>query len=53
VKVWSKGEAPKDLSPVDAAHKPASEPRDVFVYFIHEGKLRAPAAALALIERLG
>jgi hypothetical protein len=24
----------------------------VFVYFIHEGKLRAPAAAMALIERL-
>jgi hypothetical protein len=25
----------------------------VFIYFIHEGKLRAPAAATALIERLG
>jgi hypothetical protein len=25
----------------------------VFVYFIHEGKVRAPAAAMALIERLG
>jgi hypothetical protein len=24
----------------------------VFAYFIHEGKLRAPAAAMALIERL-
>jgi hypothetical protein len=23
------------------------------VYFIHEGKVRAPAAAMALIERLG
>ena len=28
------------------------QPRDVFVYFIHEAKLRAPAAAMALIERL-
>ena len=28
------------------------EPRDTFIYFIHEGKLRAPAAAMALIERL-
>ena len=27
--------------------------RDVFVYFIHEGKLHAPAAAMALIDRLG
>jgi uncharacterized protein YecE (DUF72 family) len=52
VKVWAKGDAPKDLVAVDAAHKPGSKPRDVFVYFIHEGKLRAPAAAMALIERL-
>ena len=29
-----------------------ARPRDVFIYFIHEGKLRAPAAAIALIERL-
>ena len=26
-------------------------PRDVFAYVIHEGKIRAPAAAMALIER--
>ena len=51
-KIWAKGESPKDLARVDATHKPGIKPRDVFVYFIHEGKLRAPAAALALIERL-
>jgi hypothetical protein len=28
-------------------------PRDVFAYVIHEGKIRAPAGAMALIERLG
>jgi uncharacterized protein YecE (DUF72 family) len=50
---WAKGGAPKDLARVDATHKPDAKPRDVFVYFIHEGKLRAPAAAMALIERLG
>ena len=34
-------------------HAPAKPaPRDVFVYVIHEGKIRAPAAAMALIERL-
>jgi hypothetical protein len=27
-------------------------PRDVFAYVIHEGKVRAPAAAMALIEKL-
>jgi uncharacterized protein YecE (DUF72 family) len=49
---WAKGGAPKDLSLVDAAKKARAQPRDVFVYFIHEGKVRAPAAAMALIERL-
>ena len=33
-------------------HKPKAVPRDVFAYVIHEGKVRAPAAAMALIERL-
>jgi uncharacterized protein YecE (DUF72 family) len=52
-KQWADGRAPDDLPLVDAAHMPEEKSRDVFVYFIHEGKLRAPAAALALIERLG
>ena len=35
------------------AHAPKKiTPRDVFAYVIHEGKIRAPAAAMALIERL-
>jgi uncharacterized protein YecE (DUF72 family) len=50
-KTWAQGGEPKDLPRVDktAAKK---QPRDVFIYFIHEAKLRAPAAAMALIERL-
>jgi uncharacterized protein YecE (DUF72 family) len=51
-RVWAEGGAPDDLPLVDASRKPAAKPRDVFVYFIHEGKLRAPAAAMALIESL-
>jgi uncharacterized protein YecE (DUF72 family) len=51
-KVWAKGGTPTDLPLVNAAHRPEAKPRDVFIYFIHEGKLRAPAAAIALIERL-
>ena len=27
-------------------------PRDVFAYVIHEGKVRAPAGAMELIERV-
>ena len=52
-KAWAKGDTPKDLPLVDAGHSANAKPRDVFIYFIHEGKLRAPAAATALIERLG
>lgn len=48
---WAQGREPDDLPRVDktSARKQA---RDVFVYFIHEAKLRAPAAAMELIERL-
>ena len=48
---WAQGGEPKDLPKVDKKAA-AKKPRDVFVYFIHEAKLRAPAAAMALIERL-
>jgi uncharacterized protein YecE (DUF72 family) len=53
LQVWAKGGAPADLPYVDAKPTPAkATPRDVFVYVIHEGKIRAPAAAMGLIERL-
>jgi uncharacterized protein YecE (DUF72 family) len=51
-KVWAKGDTPEDLPLLDAGHRADVKPRDVYIYFIHEGKLRAPAAATALIERL-
>jgi uncharacterized protein YecE (DUF72 family) len=51
-KVWAEGKQPADLPIVDAKAKPKVAPRDVFAYVIHEGKVRAPAAAMALIERL-
>ena len=49
---WAQGRAPDDLPLIAPAQAADAKPRDVFVYFIHEGKLRAPAAAMALIERL-
>jgi uncharacterized protein YecE (DUF72 family) len=52
LQAWAVGGAPKDLPRVEEKHKPKTEPRDVFAYVIHEGKVRAPAAAMALIERL-
>jgi len=50
--IWASGGEPKDLPRVDKKSA-AKKPRDTFIYFIHEAKLRAPAAAMALIERLG
>ena len=48
---WAEGGEPKDLPRVDKKSAP-KESRDVFIYFIHEAKVRAPAAAMALIERV-
>ena len=49
---WAQGGEPDDLPRVDEHGAPA-KPRDVFVYFINGAKERAPAAAMALIGRLG
>jgi uncharacterized protein YecE (DUF72 family) len=50
---WAKGQTPPGLPNADPEHPAKPGPRDVFVYFIHEGKVRAPAAATALMERIG
>jgi uncharacterized protein YecE (DUF72 family) len=49
---WAGGRVPDGLPRADLAYRPEVRPRDVFIYFIHEGKVRAPAAATALLERL-
>jgi uncharacterized protein YecE (DUF72 family) len=49
---WERGEIPKDLPQIDPT--PARKgKRDVFLYMISGAKVRAPAAAMALIEALG
>ncbi|HWA46419.1 MAG TPA: DUF72 domain-containing protein [Hypericibacter adhaerens] len=50
-KTWASGGAPEDLETL-TPHPKKSEPRDVFLYVISGGKIRNPAAAMALIERL-
>ncbi len=53
LKIWARGQMPDDLPRIDPARGPErSAARDVFAYVIHEGKIRAPAAAMGLIERL-
>lgn len=51
-RIWAEGGAPDDLPCADPGHQPARQPRDVYVYFIHEGKVRAPQAAIAFMQRL-
>lgn len=50
-RTWADGGAPGDLATV-SGQPPAQAERDVFIYMISGAKVRAPAAAMALIERL-
>ena len=52
LRTWATGGEPADLPRVTPALTAKGKPRDVFAYVIHEGKLRAPAGAMALIEQL-
>jgi uncharacterized protein YecE (DUF72 family) len=51
--IWANGEQPPDLPRVEPSRKIAEKSRDVFIYFISAAKERNPAAAMALIERIG
>jgi uncharacterized protein YecE (DUF72 family) len=50
--IWAAGGEPDDLPRVHGAAAPAAKSRDCFAYFISGAKVRAPAAAQALIERM-
>ena len=49
---WAAGEEPADVVRLQPEPRPAPSNRDCFVYFISGAKVRAPAAAMALLERL-
>jgi uncharacterized protein YecE (DUF72 family) len=49
---WAQGKAPDDLPRIDTTRKLKNTTRDVFAYVIHEGKVRAPAGAMALIKQI-
>jgi len=51
-KAWGQGTEPADLPRVEPPPAKAAAARDVFLFFISGAKERAPAAAMALIERL-
>ena len=53
-RAWRDGTEPEGLPRVEPTPVAATVgPRDVFLYFISGAKERAPAAAMALLERLG
>ena len=49
--LWSQGGDPDDLPHSDTTPV-KKQPRDVFAYVIHEGKIRAPEGAMELIKRV-
>lgn len=49
---WARGEDPAELPHVSPVPAPV-RPRDVFLYFISAAKERNPAAAMALLRKLG
>jgi uncharacterized protein YecE (DUF72 family) len=52
-RAWSGGNAPADLPLAAPKERKPPRARDVFIYMINGFKPKAPAAAMALIERLG
>ncbi|HVO56320.1 MAG TPA: DUF72 domain-containing protein [Dongiaceae bacterium] len=52
-RAWAAGGAPEDLETLLRSPTKKAGPRDVFLYVISGAKARNPAAAMALIERVG
>ncbi|MDP1736742.1 MAG: DUF72 domain-containing protein, partial [Caulobacter sp.] len=48
LKTWAAGGEPDGLPKVDPGFTAPVNPRDVFAFIIHEGKVRAPHGAVAL-----
>jgi uncharacterized protein YecE (DUF72 family) len=53
IALWSAGGEPNDADLVDPDHRPRRRPRDVYVYFDNDAKVRAPFDAQALRRKLG
>jgi uncharacterized protein YecE (DUF72 family) len=53
IRAWAKGGEPADAVHIHDKPAPKAKARDGFFYFISGAKQRNPAAAMAMIERLG
>jgi uncharacterized protein YecE (DUF72 family) len=52
IRAWVTGDEPEDADRVAAPTRPLNTGRDVYVYFDNDAKVRAPADAKALADRL-
>ena len=52
-RLWASGGQPDDLPRIVPGFDAPATPRDVFIYFISSAKERNPAAAMALLRKLG
>lgn len=50
-RAYAQGQVPGDFTPLDRTGPPEG-PREVYAFVIHEGKVRAPAAAMEFIKRV-
>ncbi len=48
LETWAKGKVPADLPLIDSGREVKVQPRDVFAFMIHDGKVNAPQGAIAL-----
>ena len=51
VALWSSGGEPNDAMLIDPDHRPPRRPRDVYVYFDNDAKVRAPFDAQSLRQK--
>lgn len=52
-RLWADGGEPDDLPRIKPAQAPRATPREIFIFFIASAKERNPAAAIALLHKLG
>ncbi|HTV89361.1 MAG TPA: DUF72 domain-containing protein [Stellaceae bacterium] len=53
IRAWHRGGEPADAQLIDGAIRPERRPRDVYVYFDNDAKVRAPFDARTLRDKLG
>jgi uncharacterized protein YecE (DUF72 family) len=53
IRAWARGDTPVDARLTAPRHSRRASPRDIFVYFDNDAKVRAPFDAMSLAHRFG